>query len=72
MEAEAPISISVDVYCLRLDQPRSPEEHLACAYCHGGADGVATGDRKRFCDFQRGQDPVDFGFPEGSTRDREG
>jgi hypothetical protein len=63
-------SNAVHVWCPRLEQERPVEEHINCAYCYGTGVDVAQGDRKCFCDFEPGKDPVNFGFPEGSSRNQ--
>jgi hypothetical protein len=55
-----------------MDRPLPIEEHLQCPYCFGRADDVANGQHERFCDFSLGRDPIHFGFPPGTLRDREG
>ena len=54
--------------CPRIHAPRAVAEHLDCSYCYGRAAAVATGDRKRFCDYDPAHDPVVFGFPHGASR----
>jgi hypothetical protein len=56
------------VVCKRLGVARSVDEHLGCAYCHGEAPDVASGDASTFCDFDPTQDPICFGFPTRSSR----
>lgn len=59
------------VHCVRLNQARTASEHRDCPYCYGKQAAVAEGDRAHFCDYQPGKDPVNFGFPEGTSRDKE-
>ena len=56
------------IHCPRLDRPLPVEEHLACPYCYGAESDVAQGARECFCDFEKGKDPVSFGFPEDHGR----
>jgi len=60
------------VLCRRTGQELPIDEHQLCPYCFGRAQDVANGQYTRFCDFVPGRDPVHFGFPEGTTREREG
>lgn len=52
------------VPCRRTGRVREIPEHVACPYCFGRAEDVASGDHARFCDFRPGVDPIAFGFPE--------
>jgi hypothetical protein len=56
------------VHCVRVDAPRALAEHEACPYCFGRGRDVESGDRQRFCDYERERDPVVFGFPQGLSR----
>jgi len=60
------------VRCRRTGQDYEPAEHVRCPYCFGSEEDVARGDPARFCDYEPGVDPVSFGFPEESTRLRNG
>jgi hypothetical protein len=61
------------VVCVRNKTPKAAEEHLACPYCFGRKREVVEGGAHRaFCDFDEEQDPVSFGFPEGTTRSDKG
>ncbi|MCC7012379.1 MAG: hypothetical protein IT454_07460 [Planctomycetes bacterium] len=60
------------LFCQRTARFFSPEEHARCPYCFGGEAEVRSGLHRRFCDYIRGRDPVQFGFPEQSERDEEG
>ena len=53
-----------EVWCRRIERPLPIGEHEACSYCFGKVEDVETGDHARFCDFQKGRDPVNFGFPQ--------
>lgn len=64
--------LELSVHCPRLAKDRTAEEHAGCPYCFGKASDVAPGERARFCDFQAGSDPVTFGFPDDTTRNRAG
>jgi hypothetical protein len=57
------------VFCVRNHVSKSSEEHLQCPYCFGKKrEVIDEGERREFCDFNPDDDPVTFGFPEGSTR----
>jgi len=58
------------VYCPRLGCGRPVCEHRVCLYCFGTTDQIAAGEHARFCDFEPNHDPVSFGFPEWSFRNR--
>jgi len=60
------------VECRRTGQAYDVEEHLRCPYCFGEKNDVASAKHGRFCDFEPGKDPINFGFPENSSRNREG
>jgi hypothetical protein len=66
------MSHELSVHCPRLGKDRTVEKHAECPYCFGKAGDVAPGERPRFCDFQPGEDPVTFGFPTDTTRNRAG
>ncbi len=51
------------VFCRRLEKRLPEGEHLECPYCYGRLDDVRSTRHERFCDFQRGEDPIVFGFP---------
>ncbi len=55
-------------YCPRLERSRSLREHARCPYCFGGRRDIQLGDRRGFCGFEPGRDPVTFGFPETHGR----
>jgi hypothetical protein len=56
------------VKCERTDTEYDVNEHLRCPYCFGKDVDVKSEDRSRFCDFDPDRDPINFGFPENSTR----
>lgn len=60
------------VYCPRLGRLRKVSEHQKCLYCFGSTLDVVCGDHRCFCDFRRGADPVNFGFPPGRGREERG
>jgi hypothetical protein len=60
------------LHCRRTNQDYDVEKHTQCPYCFGEEKDVATGDYEAFCDFQPGKDPVSFGFPENTARNRHG
>jgi len=62
----------IRVHCPRIERLRVLDEHLSCPYCFGHREDVASGERSRFCDFDRARDPVVFGFPENTSRLRDG
>ena len=55
-------------YCPRLGRSRSLQEHARCPYCFGDRRDIQVGERRGFCDFAPGRDPVSFGFPETHGR----
>ncbi len=63
-------SVADSVHCRRTERELRVREHLTCPYCFGKKDEVASTDHGRFCDFQKGKDPVAFGFPAGAGRHR--
>lgn len=62
----------VEVHCKRTGMKLPQAEHESCPYCFGREGEVASGKHERFCDFVPGRDPVHFGFPPDTARDREG
>ena len=60
------------VFCPRLERELPVDDHAVCRYCFGERPQIARGDRGDFCDWKRGRDPVNFGFPPGLTRHRSG
>ncbi len=65
--------VSEPIYCVRNRIPKSADEHLSCLYCfERQREVVERGERSHFCDFVEGSDPVSFGFPEGTLRERKG
>ena len=59
-------------YCPRLAGWQPMKRHEACPYCFGDRRAIQMGDRRCFCDFQKGVDPVHFGFPETHGRHLQG
>jgi hypothetical protein len=61
------------VFCQRNRTSKEADEHMACPYCFGKKrELVEDGERKEFCDYDPDQDPITFGFPEGSSRNAGG
>lgn len=59
--------------CRRTGRMFSADEHARCPYCSADAATIAaTGDYTEFCDYQAGVDPVHFGFPDDTSRNRDG
>ena len=69
--AELPYRV-VLLSCRRTGQAISPEEHARCPYCFGREADVRSGVHGRFCDYHPEKDPIRFGMPEWSTRQRSG
>lgn len=61
-----------EVRCHRLERDLPVDEHYECAYCLGSKEQIETGEHKKFCDFQKGKDPIHFGFPEDTSRHERG
>jgi hypothetical protein len=59
------------VFCRRLERKLPVREHLACPYCDGREADVRSADHARFCDFEKGRDPIVFGFPDTHGRHRQ-
>lgn len=59
-------------HCPRLGRDVPAHEHAECPYCFGDAERIARGDRREYCDFQPGKDPVSFGFPDNEDLGRRG
>ena len=59
------------VHCRRLDRELPIGEHAECPYCFGKKLDVASGDHEKFCDFKKGIDPIQFGFPPDTSRNLE-
>jgi hypothetical protein len=51
------------MFCRRLQRTLLIADHKTCPYCFGDEQDVRSGDYARFCDFKRGEDPVNLGFP---------
>lgn len=60
------------VRCVRTGQDYDLSTHAECPWCHGSQADLSTGDRSRFCGFEPGKDPVNFGFPPDSSRTQRG
>jgi hypothetical protein len=56
------------VFCRRLERELPVGEHAQCPYCFGRRPDIAQGDHDEFCDFKKGDDPIQFGFPADSSR----
>lgn len=52
------------IFCRRIKLALPIAEHQTCPYCFGRESDVKSGDHDKFCDFQEGKDPINFGFPE--------
>ena len=61
-------NVAHTVHCRRTGQDLPVQKHLTCPYCYGKTEEVASTEHGRFCDFQKGIDPVSFGFPKGAGR----
>lgn len=59
-----PTTTAKPQHCPRLGREVPEAEHRDCPYCFGDDAGIAKGDRKEYCDFEPGKDPVHFGFPD--------
>jgi hypothetical protein len=51
------------VFCQRIQEPVSVDEHKGCAYCFGTVEAVKEGKHEEFCDYDPDRDPLQFGFP---------
>ncbi len=60
------------VFCKRLGKQLAIDQHVDCPYCCGAIDEVASAEHERFCEFDPAKDPIHFGFPGDTLRDREG
>ncbi|MBK7580527.1 MAG: hypothetical protein IPI67_10015 [Myxococcales bacterium] len=59
--------------CRRTGQMFSADEHARCPYCAASAETIAaSGDYTQFCDYQPNVDPVHFGFPDDTSRNKGG
>ena len=59
----------IELRCRRTGRMYTVAEHVVCPYCSGDASTIETsGDYKAFCEFEAGVDPVQFGFPDSTTR----
>jgi len=47
-------------------------EHAHCPYCFGRESEIQQGEHRRFCDYRGDTDPIHFGFPNDTLRDRSG
>ncbi len=56
------------VFCRRVERHLPVQEHLDCPYCYGKRSKVESAEHGRFCDFEKGKDPIHFGFPEDFGR----
>jgi hypothetical protein len=62
-----------ELRCRRTGRMYAVAEHVVCPYCSGDAAVIeAGGDYDRFCEFEAGQDPVQFGFPADISRNERG
>ncbi len=61
------------VFCVRNHVSKATDDHLGCPYCFGKKrELVEDGQREEFCDYSPDDDPLTFGFPEGSARNAGG
>jgi hypothetical protein len=60
------------VWCRRVEGLLPTQEHERCPYCYGRLSEIKTGRYSRFCDYKPGKDPINFGFPEDSSRAQHG
>ena len=60
------------VHCRRVDAAKTVEEHADCPYCFGKHDEIESEDRARFCSYDPDKDPIIYGFPPDSHRQRNG
>lgn len=58
----------VRIRCRRVEREYTVAEHANCPYCFGRSGAIATGDHRKFCDFQPGKDPITFGCPDDTSR----
>jgi hypothetical protein len=58
--------------CKRTGVQVAVDEHAHCPYCFGRESEIREGDHQRFCDYRAEVDPIHFGFPQGTLRDRSG
>lgn len=58
------------IRCLRTGEDYDAAVHASCPYCHGSQADLSTGDRTRFCGYDPAKDPLNFGFPPGSSRNQ--
>lgn len=52
-----------EVICVRLNRPVAVEKHRRCPYCFGKLKDIKSKKHKKFCDYKKGKDSKDFGFP---------
>jgi len=60
------------IHCRRLERRLPLHEHATCPYCFGDVQEICTAEHQRFCDYQPGKDPIQFGFPPDSSRHQQG
>ena len=59
--------------CQRTGQLFEVQEHEECPYCSGDSQSIENADTyKDFCEFKKGKDPINFGFPPDSSRNQSG
>lgn len=58
--------------CRRTGEQVAVDEHAHCPYCFGCMSEIERGEYRRFCDYRGGVDPIHFGFPADTLRDRSG
>jgi hypothetical protein len=62
-----------ELKCRRTGRMYTVAEHVVCPYCSGEAETIERGgDYSEFCEFDAKSDPVNFGFPDDTSRVRSG
>ena len=60
-----------ELRCRRTGQMYSVDQHAECPYCSAEPEAIRkTGRHEDFCDFKPGVDPVSFGFPTDTSRNK--
>ena len=71
MQSKTPSSERV-VRCRRISADRTTEEHATCPYCFGTLAEIQSEQHEQFCSFDPKVDPIVYGFPVGTERDKDG
>lgn len=61
-----------EVHCRRTGEKYSATEHEKCPYCFGNKAEIAPGEHQQFCGYDEKKDPIHFGFPDDTQRQRSG